>query len=110
VEPLKVFERRMVVDADSVLWSLSRMVVSDISDVSEVHSASTFYLEGKENFLCFTAFRLVLGPTKLPIQWVPGVKLPVCEADHSSTSSKIKEWWSYTPIPPYVFMARYLIN
>jgi hypothetical protein len=42
MEPLKVFERRMGVDVDSVLWSLSRMVVGDISDVLEVHSASTF--------------------------------------------------------------------
>jgi hypothetical protein len=44
-----------------------------------------------------TASRTVLGPTQLPIQWVPGdlslgVKQLGCEADHSPPSSaKVKE-------------------
>jgi hypothetical protein len=42
--------------------------------------------------------RTALGPTQLPIQWVPGalslrVKLPGREADHSPPSSaEVKEW------------------
>jgi hypothetical protein len=42
MEPLEVFERIMGIDVDSVLWSLRRMIVGDIYDVSDVHSASTF--------------------------------------------------------------------
>jgi hypothetical protein len=36
----------------------------------------------------------------------PGVKRSVREADHSApTSAEIKKTWSYTSIPPYVFIA-----
>jgi hypothetical protein len=42
VEPLEAFERIMGVDVDSVLWLLHRTVVRDVTDVSEVHAASTF--------------------------------------------------------------------
>jgi hypothetical protein len=50
-----------------------------------------------EIFLFTTAFRTALGPTQLPIQWVPGalplgVKRPGREADHSPPSSaEVKE-------------------
>jgi hypothetical protein len=44
-----------------------------------------------------------LGP---PSQWVPGLKRPECEADHSSsTSAEIKKMWIYTFTLPYAFMA-----
>jgi hypothetical protein len=48
-------------------------------------------------FLFTTAFRTALGPTRPPIQWVPGalclgVKRPGREADQSPTSSaEVKE-------------------
>jgi hypothetical protein len=48
-------------------------------------------------FLFTTAFRIALGPTQPPIQWVPrilslGVKRLGCEADHSPPSSaEVKE-------------------
>jgi hypothetical protein len=56
-------------------------------------------------FLFTIAFRTALGPTKSPIQWVPGalslgVKRPGCEADHSPPSSaEVKNAWSYTSTP-----------
>jgi len=60
--------------------------------------------------------RSVLGPTQLPIQWVPGslsleVKWPGHEADHSPPSSaEIKNVWSYTSIPPYILMTWCLVK
>jgi hypothetical protein len=56
-------------------------------------------------FLFAIASRLALGLTQPPIQWVPearslGIRRPVCEADHScSSSAEIKNAWSYTSIP-----------
>jgi hypothetical protein len=50
--------------------------------------------------------RLVLWPNQPPNQWVPGVKQPGCEADHSSpTSAKVNQKWIYTSTPPYTFMS-----
>jgi hypothetical protein len=41
-----------------------------------------------------------------PIQWVPGVKRPGRETDHSlPTSAEVKNTWIYTSTPPYVFVA-----
>jgi hypothetical protein len=38
--------------------------------------------------------------------FLPGVKRPGREADHSSqTSAEVKNTWIYTSTPPYVFMA-----
>jgi hypothetical protein len=57
-----------------------------------------------------------MGPTQPPIQWVPGalslgVKRPGLEADHSSPSSAdVKNAWSYTFTPQYVFMAWCLVK
>jgi hypothetical protein len=56
-------------------------------------------------FLFTTAFRMGLGPTQPPIQWIPGalsleVKRPGREADHSLPSSaEVKNAWSYTSTP-----------
>jgi hypothetical protein len=53
-----------------------------------------------------TSSRPVLGSTHSPIQWVPGVKLPRHEADHSPpTSDEVKKMWVYKSTPPYIFMA-----
>jgi hypothetical protein len=57
-----------------------------------------------------TMSRLALGPTQPPVQCVPGVlsleeNRPGCEADHSPPSSvEVKNAWSYTSTPQYVFM------
>jgi hypothetical protein len=57
-------------------------------------------------FLFTTASRTALGPTQPPIQWVPGA-LSLGVTDHSPPSSaQVKNAWSYTSIPQYVFMAR----
>jgi hypothetical protein len=67
-------------------------------------------------FLFTTASRTALGPTQPPIQWVLdalslGVKRPWREAGHSPPSSaEVKNAWSYTSIPPYVFMAWCLVK
>jgi hypothetical protein len=56
-------------------------------------------------FLLTTASRPALRPTQPPIQWVRGalslgVKLPLCEADHSlPCGAEVKNAWSYTSNP-----------
>jgi hypothetical protein len=60
---------------------------------------------GLGSFL-ITVSRTALGPTQLPMQWVPGalslgVKRPGREADHSPPSSaEVKNVWSYTSTLP----------
>jgi hypothetical protein len=67
-------------------------------------------------FLFATVSRTALGPTQHPIQRVPGVvsvgiKRPAREADHSPPSSaEVKNAWSYTSTPQYVFMTWYLVK
>jgi hypothetical protein len=59
---------------------------------------------------------LMYSLSKPPIQWVPGalslgVKRPGREPDHSSPSSaEVKNAWSYTSTPQYVFMAWCLVK
>jgi hypothetical protein len=71
---------------------------------------------GLEIFLFTTASRTALGSIQPPMQWVPGalsmgVKRPEREADHSPPSSaEVKNTWSYTSTPQYVFMAWCLVK
>jgi hypothetical protein len=71
---------------------------------------------GGKNFHFSMSSRLALGPTQLPIQWVPralspGVKRPGREADLSPpTSTEVKKTWVCTSTAPYVFMAKCLIS
>jgi hypothetical protein len=58
--------------------------------------------------------RPALGPTPSPMQWVaraPYLGRPGREADHSSPSSfEVKNGWSCTSTPQYVFMACGLVK
>jgi hypothetical protein len=71
---------------------------------------------GLESFLFTTASRTALEPTQPPIQWLLRtlslwVKRPGREADHSPPSSvEVKNAWSYTSAPQYVFMALCLVK
>jgi hypothetical protein len=62
-------------------------------------------------FLFATASRMALGPTQPPIQWVLaalslGVKWLGHETDHSPPySAEVKNAWSCTSTPQYIFMA-----
>jgi hypothetical protein len=50
-----------------------------------------------KNFHFSMSSKPALGPTQPPIQWVPGVKRPGREADHSPpTSAEVKKTWIYT--------------
>jgi hypothetical protein len=67
-------------------------------------------------FLFTTPSRTTLGSTQPPIQRVIGalslaVKRPGREAEHPPLSSaEVKNAWSYTFTPQYVFMARCLVK
>jgi hypothetical protein len=51
-------------------------------------------------------FFFSMSPTQPPIQWVPGVKRPGREADHSSpATAEVKKMWIYTSTLLYFFMA-----
>jgi hypothetical protein len=62
-------------------------------------------------FLFTTMSRMAVGPTQPPIQLVPGalslgVMHPGHEADHSLPySAKVRNAWSYTSTPQYIFTA-----
>jgi len=61
--------------------------------------------------LLVTASILALGISQPHTQWVPealapGIKRAEHEADHSPQPSvEVKNMWSYTSTPPYVFTA-----
>jgi hypothetical protein len=56
--------------------------------------------QGQQIVLFSTASSPSLGPTQPPIQWVPGGKRPVREADHSPQSSaEVKNGGALPPFP-----------
>jgi hypothetical protein len=67
-------------------------------------------------FLFSTVYRPALGPTHPPIEWVTaalyvGLKRQGREANHPPPSSaEVKNKWSYTSIPQYVFRSWCLIK
>jgi hypothetical protein len=52
-----------------------------------------------KNFLFSTLSRLALGLTQPDIQWVPGVKRPEQEADHSQLVLRSRKRGSIHPLP-----------
>jgi hypothetical protein len=62
-------------------------------------------------FLFAIVSRTALRPTQPPIQWIPGVKRPGLETNHSlSSSAEVRNTWLYTSTPQYVFMAWVLVK
>jgi hypothetical protein len=56
--------------------------------------------QGQDIFFFSAASRLALGPTQPPIQWVPVVKGPGREANHSPPSSvEVKNGGAIPPLP-----------
>jgi hypothetical protein len=82
----------------------------------DVRGSRVRFLAGLGIFFFTTASRTALEPTQPPIQWVQGVlslgvKRPGREAGHSPPSSaEVKNEWSYTSTPQYVFMAWCLVK
>jgi hypothetical protein len=67
-------------------------------------------LKGRELTL-IQVVKTALGPTQPPIQWIPEVKRPGCEADHSlPANAEVKKMWIYTSSAPYAFIAYCLIS
>jgi hypothetical protein len=55
---------------------------------------------GVKNFLFSKSSRPALRSTQPPLQWVPGIKRPGSEVDHSPpTSAEVKKMWIYTSTP-----------
>jgi hypothetical protein len=78
-------------------------------------TAFTVYPGRHEIFLNSKTFRLYLGPTQLPNQWVrramsPEVKRPGRDADPSPPSSVEVNEWRCTATALYVFRAVYMDN
>jgi hypothetical protein len=67
-------------------------------------------------FLFTTASRTALVSTQPPMKWVPGslslgIKQPGREAEYLPPfSAEVKNSWSYTSTPQYVFMAWCLVK
>jgi hypothetical protein len=86
---------------------------SSVNTVTELGAGqSEFDFQQEQGFFLFTtASRPALGPTQ-SIKWVrggdpsPGIKRPEHEANHSPPfSAEVKNGWSFTSTPPYVFTA-----
>jgi hypothetical protein len=93
-------------------------IYSSVSTVTRLRAVRSGFdsRQGQRTDVFASAFIPALGPIQPPIQWVldalsPEVKRPGREADHSPPSSaEVKNAWSYTSTPQYVFMASRLIT
>jgi hypothetical protein len=90
-----------------------------VFNICSVHFAGVLGFDSRRGlgiFLFTTVSRTALVPTQPPIQWVPvalslGVKRPGRADDNSPPSSaEVKNAWSYTSTPLYVFMAWCLVK
>jgi hypothetical protein len=71
--------------------------------------------KGRDFFTFATTPRPALASTQPSIQWVPGAlpsgaKRQEREAHHSPSIAEVKNAWSYTSTPQYVFMAGSLVK
>jgi hypothetical protein len=89
------------------------LLVAPVTLLTELRAGRPgfYFRQGKGfSFSLFTASSPALGPTQLPIQWVPralslGVKRPGREAERSPPSrAEVKNAWCYASTLPYVFM------
>jgi hypothetical protein len=85
---------------------------SSVTIAAELQAERTGFdsRQGQRSIPFATSSRPAVEPIQRRIQWVPGALSPGIkqqghEADHSPPSSaEVKNEWSYTPTPPYVFM------
>jgi hypothetical protein len=97
------------------------MIEKEPGLVSRYSDSVTGWTVGATGFDCRRGVRIFfsspprpdrdLGPTQLPIQWVPGVKQPEREDDHSPPSSaNVKNTWKYTSTLQYAFTSWCLVK
>jgi len=97
--------------ASKTFWSRLKLQNISVSDWSTDWTTWFDYRRGLGIFLFATASRPGLTPTDPLIQWVPGIKRPRREADHSlQSSAEVKNAWIYTSTLPYVFMVWCLVK
>jgi hypothetical protein len=101
-------------DNENRLGANEGRFISSVSTVTRLRSGRPEFNSQRLQGLPPNASRQTLGSTEPPVQWVPGtlspeVERPGREADQSSTSSaEVRNAKICTPLPPYVFMAKYL--
>jgi hypothetical protein len=94
---------------------INRTVIAQGYGLDDLGSRDRF-LAGARNFSLQHRAQNGSGAHQPPIQWAPGalslgVKRPRREADHPPPSSaEVKNAWSYTSTPQYVFMAWCLVK
>jgi hypothetical protein len=80
-----------------LLFLLSQLTAFACSVMNTVRNSVKSF-----RFLCPDRLR----PTQPAVHWVPGIKRPGREAEHSPPfSANVKNAWSYISTPPYVYMA-----
>lgn len=68
------------------------------------------FQQTQQIYIVFKGSRPVLGPTELPVQWIPRINRRGINFSYSVTSGEFKNEWSYTPTLPICFhgVDRYL--